>query len=127
LIIGVSLVVLRLAVGGEVPPREDPEQVIQYLVAFVADSDWTFIRNGKEYTGRQAAAHMTRKYEHFKERIGSPEDFIRLAASQSLVSARPYLVRNRKGRELRSEEWLLGVLNDYRKAKSAPKPGSEDS
>jgi hypothetical protein len=128
LLIAVSFIGPRLAaVAGEVPPRENPERVIQYLVDFVTQSDWTFIRNGKEYTGRQAAAHMTKKYKHFKERIQSPEDFIRLAASKSLVSGRAYLVRSREGKELRSEEWLLEALNDYRKAKSAQKPGSEDS
>jgi hypothetical protein len=126
LLIAVSFASPRPAIAGEAPPRESPEQAIEYLIEFVTQSDWTFVRNGKEYTGAQAAEHMLRKYEHFKEQIQSPEEFIRTAASKSLLSGRPYLVRSPQGKELSSQEWLLGVLEDYRKAKNPQESGNEE-
>lgn len=115
-----------LAVAEEVAPKGTPEQAIQYLVEFVAQSKWTFIRNGREYTGKEASEHMVRKYRHFQEKIHTPEDFVRLAATKSLVSGKPYLVRNEQGAEMRSEAWLLDVLREYRKTRGIRGTGHEE-
>jgi Family of unknown function (DUF5329) len=112
--------VSALALGGNLffaradTPREDLNQTIEYLLDFVARSDCTFIRNGQSYTPKEAAAHMQAKYDHFKKQIKTPEDFIRLAASQSEVSGRPYLVRTQNGKEMKSADWVSQALNDYR-------------
>jgi hypothetical protein len=57
---------------------------------------------------------MQRKYEHFKDEIKSPEDFIRLSASKSLMSGKPYMIKTKGGRLLKSETWLLEALEAFR-------------
>ena len=89
---------------------------INYLLAFVETSDCTFIRNDKPYTAKEAAGHMQRKYDHFKDEIKTPEDFIRLSASKSLISGKPYMVKTKGGRMLKSETWLLEALAAYRQS-----------
>ncbi len=53
-------------------------ETIQYLLDFVKTSECIFIRNDKEHNAVEAAAHMQRKYEHFKDKIKTPEGFIKL-------------------------------------------------
>ena len=88
---------------------------IDYLLTFVAETDCTFIRNGKPHTAKEAVVHMQRKYEHFRDEIKTPEDFIRLSASKSLISGKPYMVKTKTGQVLKSETWLLEALETYRR------------
>jgi len=89
-------------------------QTIQYLLDFVKTSECIFIRNNKEHTAVEAAAHMQRKYEHFNDKIKTPEDFIRLTATKSLMTGKLYYVRLKDGEKLTSEAWLLQALEAYR-------------
>jgi hypothetical protein len=88
-------------------------EIIQYLLDFVKTSECIFIRNNKEHTAAEAAAHMQRKYEHFNDKIKTPEDFIRLAATKSLMTGQLYYVRLKDGKKLTSEIWLLRALDAY--------------
>ncbi len=90
------------------------EQTVQFLLDYVARSELTFIRNSKRYTSSEAAEHMRAKYQHFKDKIKTADDFIELAASKSLLSGKLYLVVTEQGEELPSGEWLRDVLADYR-------------
>ncbi len=89
-------------------------ETIQYLLGFVETSACIFIRNHKAHTAAEAAAHMQRKYEHFKDKIQTPEDFIRLTATKSLMTGKLYYVRFKDGKKIPSEAWLLQALEDYR-------------
>lgn len=93
---------------------ETGAETIGYLIAFVAQSKLTFIRNGQEHDSVTAAAHMRRKYEYFKARIATPEDFIEQVASKSLLSGRAYMVRLSGGREMPVGAWLRDVLEKHR-------------
>ena len=93
---------------------ESLEQTIDYLLQYVADSKASFIRNGSEHTPAEAVDHIKAKYNHFKKQIKTPEDFIRLCASKSLLSGKPYLVRTPAGKEMRLDTWLLDVLKAHR-------------
>ena len=93
---------------------ETSAETIEYLLAYVAQSKLTFIRNGQERDSGAAAAHMRRKYEYFRASIATPEDFIEQAASKSLLSGRPYLVRLPGGRETPVGAWLRDVLEKHR-------------
>ncbi len=42
----------------------------------------TFIRNGSEHDSANAAKHMQAKFEHYRDRIVSAEDFIALCATR---------------------------------------------
>ncbi len=96
---------------------EDLNRTVTYLLDFVAKSDCTFIRNGKSYPPKEASEHMKGKYEHFKKEIKTAEDFIRLAASKSLVSGQPYRVKTKDGKEIECATWLGKILDDYRKSR----------
>ena len=89
-------------------------ETIQYLLDFVKTSECIFIRNNKEHTAGNAATHMQRKYAHFKDDIKTPEDFIRLTATKSLMTGKLYYVRLKDGKKLTSEAWLLQALEAYR-------------
>jgi hypothetical protein len=94
--------------------NDDLEDAINYLLTYVKNSDCIFIRNDKEHTAKDAVAHMQRKYEHFKDEIKSPEDFIRLTASKSLMTGKPYMIKTTDGMKLKSENWLLKALELFR-------------
>jgi hypothetical protein len=96
---------------------EPLEQTINYLLDYVGKSDATFIRNGQTHTPQEAVNHVKTKYEHFKNEIKTPEDFIRLAASKSLLTGKPYLVRTPNGKEMRLDVWLTDALKEYRASK----------
>jgi Family of unknown function (DUF5329) len=96
---------------------ESLEQTIDYLIDYVGKSNATFIRNGASHTPAEAAAHIKAKYEHFKNQIKTPEDFIRLSASKSLLTGKPYLVRTPDGKEVHLDVWLADALKEYRASK----------
>jgi hypothetical protein len=113
-----SLIIILLCVFVDATEAgESLEQTINYLLDYVAKSDATFIRNGQTHTPQEAVNHIKAKYEHFKNEIKTPEDFIRLTASQSLLTGKPYLVRTPDGKELRLDAWLTDALKEYRAGK----------
>jgi hypothetical protein len=93
---------------------ESLEQNIDYLINYVGKSNATFVRNGASHSPTEAVSHIKAKYEHFKNQIETPEDFIRLCASKSLVTGKPYLVRTPDGKEMHLDVWLGNALREYR-------------
>ena len=116
----ISMIVLwfwvgpTIAIADQAKTGEDLSAAIKYLLAFVEKSECTFIRNNKAHTAKEAVHHMKLKYAHFRDDIKTPEDFIRLSASKSLISGRPYMVRTKAGQLMKSETWLLEALEAYR-------------
>ena len=106
-----------IAFGQVAEDDENTRATITYLISFVGKSDCTYIRNGRSYTAKEAVSHIQKKYTYFKGKIKTPEDFIRLAASKSLMSGKPYLVKTKAGQLLKSEAWLLDALEAYRQKK----------
>jgi hypothetical protein len=106
---------LLLASGaGRGQPTTTVDKTIQHLMAHVAGSGLTFIRNAERYTSVDAAEHMNKKYQHFKDEIETPEDFIELCATKSLLSGAPYLVIDAQGNEMKTGDWLRSELESYR-------------
>jgi hypothetical protein len=98
---------------GQLLPAESLDDSINYLLDYVANSNATFIRNGQAHTPQEAANHIKAKYEHFKNEIKTPQDFIRLSASKSLLTGQPYLVRTADGKEMRLDAWLTAALEKH--------------
>jgi hypothetical protein len=94
--------------------EEDLESTIRYLLGYVKNADVVFIRNDREHTPHEAAAHMQRKYEHFKDQIETPEDFILLAGTRSLMTGKAYHVRMKDGKIMLTQKWLEDALEKYR-------------
>jgi len=110
----VPLVVVALV--GQILRAESLDDSIKYLLDYVANSHATFIRNGATHTPQEAVNHIKAKYEHFKSEIKTPEDFIRLSASKSLLTGQPYRVRTGDGKETRLDAWLEDALKAHRSA-----------
>ena len=112
-----SFLALAIALAVIAPgAAESPDKTINYLFDCIANSKATFIRNGSSYTPAEAVDHIKAKYAHFKGNIKTPEDFIRLAASKSLLTGKPYLVRTPEGKEIQLDAWLTDVLRAHRAA-----------
>jgi hypothetical protein len=93
---------------------EDLDSTVRYLLIYVKESAVTFERNASRYTGAEAAQHINKKYLHFKDDIDTPEKFIELCATGSLMTGRPYFIITEQGEQLPSSEWLHTELAVYR-------------
>ena len=120
----ILLFVLALAAKAEQPDvnAENTEQVIAHLVEELGRSHLIFIRNGVRYSSEEAVKHILKKYHYFKSQIESPEDFIRLCASKSLVSGNPYIVATLQG-NVTMKIWLGQILMEYRSTKGIQEQG----
>ena len=78
------------------------------LVAALRTSGCSFQRNGTWHDAAAAADHLQKKREVLqgKGRIGTTEDFIRLGASESSMSGKPYQVRCPDKPVVPSKVWL---------------------
>ncbi|MGN6385140.1 MAG: DUF5329 family protein [Verrucomicrobiota bacterium] len=97
-------------------PQSDSRAVIEKLLKKVETSDCTFIRNGSNHTGKEAATHMRRKYEHFKHKIKTPEDFIEKCASRSELSGKEYSVKLPEGKVMSCKKWMTEELKQLQAA-----------
>jgi hypothetical protein len=94
-------------------PADTLEDEIAYLLATVAESGCTFIRNGSEHSAQNAREHMELKYGHVKRRVRTSEQFIEYAATKSSITGSSYTIRC-AGAETPSGEWLSAALLRYR-------------
>jgi len=110
------LLLASLAIGTPAiaTPDANDARTIQYLLGYVRQSNLTFRRNFSSHTSEEAASHIQEKYHHFRDEIASPEDFIDMCASKSLMTGRYYLIIDEQGHETRTRDWLMKALNNYR-------------
>jgi len=92
----------------------DLDATVQYLITYVQESDVVFERNSSRYSGEEAAQHINKKYQHYKDDIDTPEKFIKLCATGSLMTGKPYFIITSGGEQLLSSEWLQTELAVYR-------------
>jgi hypothetical protein len=96
--------------------RPDAEQrKIDWLLAEIKNSDAVFIRNGKEYDGEKAAAHVKSKLWWAGKRVQTVREFIVGVASRSEETGKPYEIRTKDGSQVPLEKWLLERLAVYEK------------
>jgi hypothetical protein len=93
-------------------------QEIAALFARLQTSNCEFQRNGRWYDAVRATAHLKRKLDYLSRHgsIDDAESFIRLAASHSSVSGRPYQVRCRGAAPGPSRDWFEQQLDQIRAA-----------
>ena len=94
-----------LVVSQRSESEEGANQEINHLLQYIENSSCTFIRNGKAYNSAEARAHIQKKYDYFKVRVKTTEDFVKYAATKSSMSGKPYKVRC-NGLEILCAEWL---------------------
>ncbi len=95
-----------------VAPAPLPEaQKIEALIQAVAGLQGAvFIRNGTEHSPKEAAEHLRLKWRNAGRRVQTAPDFIRLCASQSSMSGKPYEIRFADGRTVLARDWLWTEL-----------------
>ena len=108
----ILLIILLVSQGAE--SEEGVNREINHLLQYLENAGCTFIRNHKAYDGAQARAHIQKKYDYFKVRIKTTEDFIKYAATKSTMSGKAYKVRC-NGLEIPCAEWLTVELEKLRK------------
>jgi hypothetical protein len=113
-----ALATLTLSAFAVVPSVSAKTEIDQLLTRLQA-SGCQFERNGSWHDGAEARAHIERKYRYLlsKELVGTTEDFIVGAATQSSVSGRPYQVKC-GNQQMPSAQWMTDQLKQLRGAKT---------
>ncbi len=87
---------------------------IERLLRALEQSDAVFIRNGSEYSGKEAAEHLRMKLERAGGRVTTAAEFIEQLASGSSLSGKPYHVRTKDGKIVEAKEWFESRLRELR-------------
>ena len=87
---------------------------IEFLISSVENlKDAKFIRNGVEHDGLEAAKHLRLKLEKAGSHVKTADDFIKLCASKSYVTGKPYMIKYSDGKTISSEKYLREKLKEY--------------
>lgn len=114
LILLLALSIAASAHGAE--PDANARKEIAHLMEHLASSGCQFNRNGTWYDASRAVNHLKRKYEYLlkKDLVPDADAFIRLAATESSASGKPYLVKCGNEPEVQSATWFRDALARFR-------------
>lgn len=108
-----TLLLTCSAAHGDVAGPQQAE--VTHLLEFVRTTTCTVDRNGSLHDGPSAHAHILKKYDYFRDRIRTTEDFIAYSATRSTVSNQAYTVLCPGQPRMETAEWLKRELERYRK------------
>jgi hypothetical protein len=101
---------LPAAIRGQSAP-EPEKQKIEALIKQVGDlKEAKFVRNGSTYEVATAVRFLRGKWDANAAEVRTARDFIDKVASTSGTSGKPYLIRFKDGREIKSRDFLLTEL-----------------
>lgn len=124
-ILAVILVTLATAASptfaSDLPAKSRAE--IDALLNRLGTSGCQFNRNGSWYSSTDAKAHLAKKLNYLveKRKLDGTEQFIKLAASSSSMSGKPYQVRCGDSQPVASQTWLTTELQTLRAKAASPK------
>jgi Family of unknown function (DUF5329) len=108
-----AFVILALFAGVASAQDNIEKKKIDFLISSVENlKGAVFIRNGEEHNGKEAADHLRMKLQHALM-VETADDFIRLCASQSSITGKPYMIRLPDGKTIKSEEYFREKLKEY--------------
>jgi hypothetical protein len=88
------------------------KQKIEALIKQLGDlKDARVVRNGSAYEPATAARFLRSKWQANDTEVKTARDFVDKVASSSGTSGKPYLIRFKDGRELKSRDFLISELN----------------
>jgi hypothetical protein len=99
------------------PSKHSEKEKINYLLETLENSNLIFIRNGDEYSSKEARAHMQKKLEYAGNRITNVDQFITYLATKSSISGKPYYVKYPDGKKVESSIWMRELLNNLEEKK----------
>jgi hypothetical protein len=109
-----AFVILALFSGAVGAQDNIEKKKIAILISSVANLKGAiFIRNGSEYDGKKAAEHLRMKLQKAGAKVKTADDFIRLCASKSSITGKPYMIRFSNGKTIKSEEYFREKLKEY--------------
>ena len=94
-------------------PDADRHEVL-HLLDYLRTSDCAMERNGERHESEDAYSHVRKKYEYFRDKIQTSEDFIEYSASKSTMSGKYYRVFCKDEPPVLTRDWLLEELRSYR-------------
>ena len=111
----VTAFVIMALFSGTVGAQDNIEKKkIDFLISSVENLKGAkFIRNGLEYNGQEAAKHLRMKLQSAVV-VQTADDFIRLCASKSSLSGKPYMIRLPDGKTIKSEEYFREKIKEYK-------------
>jgi hypothetical protein len=94
------------------PISSGEKQKIEALIKYVSEmSDAQFVRNDSAYDAKTAAIFLRRKWKANDSEVKTAHDFIDKVATISGTSGKPYVIRFKDGREVKSRDVLSTELN----------------
>ena len=109
-----AFVILALFSGALSAQDNIEKKKIEFLISSVENMKGAiFIRNGSEHDGKAAAEHLRMKLKNAGGYVQTADDFIRLCASQSYITGKPYMIRLSNGKTIKSEEYFREKLKEY--------------
>jgi len=120
-VLAVVLFLFAPFVSAATRPKAEQDK-IDFLIQEIRSSPGVFVRNGQEYDGKKAAAHVKGKLFIAGRRVQTAEDFIRGVASRSEESGKPYTLRSPGEPEVPLGGWLSRRLVAYERAHAGTKP-----
>jgi hypothetical protein len=110
----VTAFVILAVFSGTVNAQNNIEKrKIEFLISSIENLKGAkFIRNGTEHTGKEAAEHLRMKLQNALA-VQTADDFIRLCASKSMITGKPYMIRLSDGKAIKSEEYFREKLKEY--------------
>jgi len=116
-LVAIAFILISTSANADVSAEQKRET--SHLLNFVTNSPCKIIRNGKAYDGNRAVTHIQKKYDYFKDDIETTEQFIELSATKSTLSGKYYTVVCGDDQPLKTRDWLLQELKNYRQRESA--------
>ena len=109
-----AFVILALYAGTLIAQDNTEKKKIEFLIASIENLKGAkFIRSGSEYDGKAAAAHLRMKLQKAGGNVQSADDFIRLCASKSYITGKPYMISSSDGKTIKAEEYFREKLKEY--------------
>jgi hypothetical protein len=95
--------------------RDAREQTrIDFLIHEVETSTgFKFIRNGTEYDGAAAAAHLRMKLAYLGDKVKTAEQFVKYCASESSMTHQKYKVREADGTTMEAANYFNAELRRF--------------
>ncbi len=94
-------------------PTTKVQVEVGFLLGYVEGSGCDFYRNGSRYDSKAAQVHLRDKYNYLvaRNQVGTTEDFIERAATESSFTGQPYIVKCNEGKTtFTSNQWLSEEL-----------------
>jgi hypothetical protein len=102
---------LPFVATGQTTPGSEKQKIEALITQVGALKDARFVRNGSTYEVATAVRFLRGKWQANDAQVRTARDFIEKVASASGTSGKPYVIRFKDGREIKSQEFLFAELN----------------